>query len=130
MMKKERMKVLEMVEAGKISVEEATALLESLAEAASVCSESHYGDEMEERVHDFSRSVDTFARDFGERASETWKNCEPKLRSATKKVVEKTAHLMDEISKSLHESLKNMETNESGADTAAPPCDDDAPREN
>ena len=127
-MKKERLKVLEMVEEGKITVDEAAKLLENLA-LSSASPGQEAVDDMEERIHAFSRAVDAFAKDFGSRISETCKNCEPAFRNATKKVVEKTAVIMDDISKSLHESLNNMEANINDAQ-ATDNQSDDQPREN
>lgn len=120
-MKKERMKVLTMVEEGKISVEEATKLLEALSVPDGIFEPDY--DDMEDKVNAFSRAVDNFTRDIGDKIGETYKGMEPRLKKATRSVVEKTANIVDDIAKSLQESLKNLNDDDE-------PEEDDAPREN
>ena len=127
-MKKERLKVLDMVEKGTISVEEASKLLENLALGQQTYREHELVEDLEESASHFAKSVESFLKDVGGKVGEKYKDMEPKIRVATQKVVEKTAGLMDDLSKSLHESAKNMEANldkgEEGGDGQ------DTPREN
>lgn len=106
-MKDERLRVLQMVEDGKISVDEATKLLDALKASAD---EQYYaGPDFQDKMKDFSRNVESFAKEFGGKMEGKFKEMEPKIKKATKVVVEKTAGLVDEISKALNESLKNFE---------------------
>lgn len=133
-MKKERLKVLEMVESGKISVEEASKLLEALKSSTDLDWEPDY-DDAEEKLNQFSKNVDAFAKDFSDKFSSTFKEVEPKLRAATKTVIEKTVSIIDDISKSLNETAKNLDNKEeccSCGCSEEPSGDnaDDEPKEN
>ncbi len=124
-MKKERMKVLNMVEDGKISVEEATRLLEALSfgeEGFDSKDTYNYTESMEDKILAFSKSVDNFAKEFGGKIGSTYKGMEPKLKNATKAVVMKTASIADDISKSLNETLKNMDEGNEGCTCTEEDC--------
>ncbi len=108
-MKKERLKILNMVEEGKITVEEATKLLEALSCTSTFSDEYDFSYDMEEKINNFASCVDSFAKDISEKIESTYNSMEPKLKSTTKKVIEKTVNIVDEISKSLNESLRNLE---------------------
>jgi len=129
-MKKERIKVLEMVEEGKISVDEAAKLLESLKASGDAGWTPDYED-AEEKLNQFSKNVDQFAKDFSEKFGVVFKEVEPKLKSATKVVLEKTVSLLDDVSRSLNESARNMEAKaDCGCGCEGEECSDDKPREN
>jgi len=111
-MKDERMKVLQMLEDGKISVEDAQDLLAVLGKSE----KGHYSksieidtDKVNEKVNQFAASVDTFAKDFSGKAQDMYKDMEPKLKYGAKAVIEKTAALVDEVSKNLNENIRKME---------------------
>ena len=133
-MKKERLKVLDMVEKGTITVEEASRLLENLAVTGEASREHELVEDFEESASNFAHSVEVFLKDMGGKVGEKYKDMEPKIRVATKKVVEKTAVLMDDLSKSLHESAKNMESKleefTDKVEDAIVGENDDTPREN
>lgn len=108
-MKQERLKVLSMLEDGKITAEEAAKLLESLKRGGPMYVwEDDYSGEFEDRVNRFSRNVENFGKDFKCRMESAYKDMEPKLQNATRSVLEKTAAIIDDISSSLNESLRNM----------------------
>lgn len=119
-MKEERMKILKMVEDGKISVDDATKLLESLKETYPF--EMYEESEFNEKVKQFAKNAENFARDIGDKMGSFAKDMEPKVKKATGFVVGKTAAVVDEISKNLNEFLKNMNSGEK--------CCDDEPGEN
>ena len=127
-MKQERMKILELLDQGKITAAEAASLLEALK--AGDKQEEFWDDDtkrtVQEKVNQFSQNVESVSKDVGEKLESVFKEIEPKLRAATKVVVEKTAFIVDEISKSLNETLKNME--EKNANEG--PCCDEAKAEN
>ena len=110
-MKQERMKILELLDQGKISATEAANLLEALKASDS---QERLWDEstrksVQEKVNKFTQNVESVSKDVGDKLESAFKDMEPKLRSVTKVVVEKTASIVDEISKSLNETIKNLE---------------------
>jgi len=127
-MKEERMYILNLLGEGKVSADEAAKLLEAVGKK----SKREYFDEdfnAEEKLKNFSKSAQAFAKDFGGKVEVAFKDMEPKVRKATKVVMEKTASVVDEISKSLHESLNNYNAKCCG-DEDAEADDDDTPAEN
>lgn len=110
-MKHERMKVLEMLDEGKITAEEAAKLLEAMKSSGGSSHTFVFDDEaekdMDEKLGRFTQGVDNFTREFGGRIESLYKDIEPKVRKASQSVLEKTAAVFDEISKSLNESLEN-----------------------
>ncbi|MDR2648689.1 MAG: hypothetical protein LBB94_03085 [Clostridiales bacterium] len=112
-MKQERMKILELLDQGKITAAEAASLLEALK--TNDAQEPFWDEDAAKRVHEkvnkFSQNVEGLSKDVGDKLEAVFKEIEPKLRAATKVVVEKTAVIVDEISKSLSETLKNLEEN-------------------
>ncbi|GHU52127.1 hypothetical protein AGMMS49975_07320 [Clostridia bacterium] len=131
-MKKERLLILELLADGKISADEAARLLDSLKRDA----REWDCDDANEKIKDFSRSVEGFAKDFSAKLETSFKIAEPKLRKTTKIALEKTAQVIDNISKSLNESIRNFEAQEAARAEAEQKEDvfgekpDDAPREN
>ncbi len=115
-MKKERLKVLEMIESGKINVEEATKLLEALKGSSEYEWDPTDYDDAEEKLNQFSQSVDSFAKEFGDKVNSTFKEMEPKLRSAAKVVVEKTITVVDDLAKVLGDTAKNLDNKEAKSD--------------
>ena len=127
-MKQERMKILSMIEEGKISVDEATRLLEVLG-----TDNEAYGQDgdFQEKFQTFSRNVEDFAKDVGTKASAVYKEMEPKLKAATRVVVEETANVVDDLSRMIHESLDKMnkeENKDENKDECC--CEDDEPKSN
>lgn len=114
-MKDERMKILQMLEEGKISAENAEDLLIALAKTEhpnKYWQSPHIDIDREkfsEKFGQFAESMDAFAKDFSCKAHEVYKDVEPRLKTAAKTVIEKTAALADEISKNLNESIRKME---------------------
>jgi len=114
-MKDERMKILQMLDDGKIEAEEAESLLMALAKTD--CGHHRHWqpnididkEKFNEKFQQFAESMDSFAKDFSCKAHEVYKDVEPKLKSAAKTVIEKTASLADEIAKNLQESIRKME---------------------
>ena len=110
-MKQERMKILELLDQGKINAAEAASLLEALKgnDAHDRFWDEDTAKNIQEKVSKFSHNVEGLSKDVGDKLEAVFKEIEPKLRTATKVVVEKTAVIVDEISKSLSETLKNLE---------------------
>ncbi|MCL2398899.1 MAG: hypothetical protein FWC91_04025 [Defluviitaleaceae bacterium] len=109
-MKQERLKILGMLEEGKVSAEEAAMLLDKLNQAA----EAHHAflsddtaEHVEETLSKFAKNAETFAKEFCSKAASAYKDVEPKLKKASQAVLEKTAIVVDEIACSLHETIDN-----------------------
>lgn len=107
-MKQERLKVLGLLEEGKISADEASMLLDKLNQA-----DSHHfisedtAEQVEEKLQRFAKSAEGFAKEFSQKAAEKYKEVEPKLKKASQTVLEKTAAIVDEIAHSLHDTIEN-----------------------
>ncbi|MCL2856033.1 MAG: hypothetical protein FWE21_10560 [Defluviitaleaceae bacterium] len=116
-MQEERMKVLEMINEGKITVDEGTKLLQTLR-----CEDG--GQRFEEKFNKFTQDTKEFFKDMGCKINEMYKEVEPKVKSATQKVVAKTADIAENISQKLDEKAKNMEKHDGCC------CDDESPADN
>jgi len=133
-MKQERLKVLSMLEEGKISADEAATLLEKLNQA-----DHHYlisedtAEQVEEILHRFEKTAEGFAKEFSQKAAEAYKDVEPKLKKASQTVLEKTASIVDDIAQSLHETIENAKARAEQCEAAgdeSKPDDDDTPKPN
>ena len=115
--KEERLIILNTLREGKITVDEAITLLGVI--------DGCKGDgpfefvnsaDMEDKFEKFTHTLDCFAKDVSEKAKTTYKDFEPKLKSGTKTVLEKTVSVLGDISNSLNESLENMKRAEAEAE--------------
>ena len=131
-MRQERMKVLDLLDEGKITAEEAAKLLEAMKKPQLDDDMLVFDkDAAEEKVHNIAKHVDRFTKDFGGRVESAYKEIEPKIKKASQAVLERTAAIFDEIAKSLNESLENARKNAADAEKAAEDCCcDDKPIEN
>jgi len=122
-MQEERMIVLKMVDEGKITVDEATKLLEGLRGTG-----SDVGRQFEEKFKDFSADMKEFAKDVTCKINDMTKKAEPKVKEFAKNVVSKTAEVADNISQSLNEKVKSMD----GECCESEPCccDEEQPADN
>jgi ElaB/YqjD/DUF883 family membrane-anchored ribosome-binding protein len=107
-MKQERLKVLSLLEEGKISADEASLLLDKLNQADG----RHFisddtAEQVEEKLHRFAKTAEGFAKEFSQKAAEAYKDVEPKLKKASQAVLEKTASIVDDIAHSLHDTIEN-----------------------
>jgi len=101
-MKEERLMILEMVKEGTISADEAAKLLRTV------------GNESEEKILEdkfdaFYTNVDSFAKDLKRRAESAYYKAEPKIKVATKKTLEKTVDLMQDVSEKLKGTVNKLE---------------------
>jgi DNA-binding ferritin-like protein (Dps family) len=142
-MKQERMRILDLLESGKITADEAAKLLESIKRPNGQDSwfDGETAEHVGEKFQHFTKHVDKFTKDFGGRVELVYKDLEPKIKKVSQAVLEKTASVFDDISKSLNEALENAkkaadETDEDeccccGDDEPKDEtCGDDEPREN
>ena len=134
-MKQERLKVLNLLEEGKITADEASTLLDKLNQA-----DGHHfisedtAEQVEEKLHRFAKSAEHFAKEFGQKAASAYKDVEPKLKKASQTVLEKTAAIVDDIANTLHESIEKARAEKSCCGDEACCCgenkDDNTPTPN
>ncbi|MCL2420237.1 MAG: hypothetical protein FWD03_00090 [Defluviitaleaceae bacterium] len=127
-MKQERLKILGLLEEGKITADDAAMLLEKLGQ-----SDNHHffsddtAEQVEEKLHRFAKNAEHFAKEFCEKAGEAYKDVEPKLKKASQTVLEKTAAIVDDISHYLHDSIESAKAK---AEEACSEAADDTPKPN
>jgi len=128
-MRQERLKVLALLEEGKITADDAATLLGKLNEADG----QHFisddtAEYVEESLQRFAKNAECFAKEFSEKAHKAYKDVEPKLKKASQKALEKTAAVVDEIAQALHESIEKAQAEEKAC-CKENDCDD-APKPN
>ena len=128
----ERMRILDMLEAGTISSDDAVKLLEAVGPTRQPFIHPHAKANMDEKFHKFAKDVHVFAEDVCGKAQDTYKDVAPKVRKATQTALEKAADVLDNLAKKLNESLEKCDCNEPECDD--PKCDckksDDEPKPN
>ena len=117
----EKMRVLDLLEAGKITADEASKLLESLGKPRIFDKEKR--EQVEEKLHKFAGDVNRFAKEMGEKIHCMYKNMEPKVKKAGQSALEKAAAALDDLAHTIHDSMENDEP----ADTS---YNEEPPREN
>ena len=123
-MQNEKMRVLDLLEAGKITADEATRLLEALGVNKQFISKESR-ENMEEKFQQFAKDVNKFAKDVGGKMQDFYKEVEPKLKKASQHALEKAASALDNLACSINESLEKQECAEEGC--CETKKDDDAP---
>lgn len=103
----EKMRVLDLLESGKISAEEAAHLLEVLGSPKLVSKETR--ENVEEKVSQFANEVSKFAKDVGCKMQEYYKSVEPKLKKASQSALEKAAAALDGLAHNISDSLEKAE---------------------
>lgn len=107
-MKEERIKILQMVEDGKISVEEAGKLLEAMGADCGCFGDCFDNGEFDDGLKSFCSGVEDFVKDASAAAVDFAKAVEPKVFGAAKVVVEKTVDVVQAASKSLINCIDEM----------------------
>ena len=127
----EKMRVLELLENGKITADEAANLLEVLGKSTRIVSKETR-DNMEEKVQKFAHDVSKFAKECGCKAQVFYKEVEPKLKKASKTALEKAALALDSLANNISESIKKDECCSGAEDcSCGVTCEDDnAPKPN
>ena len=105
-LKEERLKILELLEQGKITSDDATRLLGALKVGSPAA-------DVEEVFGKLFKSLDGFAKGVTDKVSEIRKDVEPKVKEVTKKTIEKTVTVVDDLSKTLNDTIKSMDDEES-----------------
>jgi hypothetical protein len=111
----EKMRVLDLLEAGKITADEAAQLIGALGSSRLVGKETR--ENAEEKLRQFAKDCNKFAKECGCKVQEFYKDAKPKVKKAGKAALEKAADALDNLAASINESLEK-------------PDEDDAPKEN
>jgi hypothetical protein len=122
----EKMRVLDLLESGKINAHEAAQLLGVLGGPRFIKPETR--ENMEEKWQQFTKDCNKFAKDVGCKVQELYKKSEPTIKKASRAALEKTTEAVDKLACALHESLdKNVAAEEAAThDTTT----EDFPTEN
>ena len=119
----EKMRVLDLLEAGKINAEEAAQLLSVLNAPRFMNKETR--ENMEEKWNQFSKDCNKFAKDVSCKVQELYKKSEPTIKKASRAALEKTTEAVDKLACALHDSLDKAAAEEEETVTA-----DNTPIEN
>jgi len=116
----EKMRVLDMLDNGKITAAEASQLLESLGHSGDTRFREQR-EHVEERLHVFAQDVSKFAKDVGDKVHAFYKGVEPRIKKAGQSALEKAAAALDDLAHTIHESLERAQQEAE----AATCCDED-----
>jgi hypothetical protein len=115
-MQEERLMILKLLEEGKINVDEASRLLDTLNLNMGYKKLNHsnqnMGELLEDKVNKLAQSVNSLAKDLAQYASKTYKKVEPSLKKMTKSALNKTS----EITQSLSNKINPEENNNNNQD--------------
>ena len=120
----EKLKVLELLENGKITADEAARLLEVLGNSRIVSKETR--ENVEEKLHQFACSVNKYAKEAGCKIQELYKQAEPKLKKASQGALEKAASALDNLAHNISDSLEKSEC----CEDESCECNDNGPKPN
>ena len=101
----EKMRVLDLLDAGKINAHEAEALLEALGKSQSIL-RKETRDNVEEKLQRFAQDCGRFAKEVGSKVHVFYKGVEPKIKKATQTALEKAACVLEDVACSISESLE------------------------
>ena len=118
-MSNEKMRVLDLLEAGKIDAKEAAELIAALNAPKFINKETR--ENVEEKLQQFAKDCTNFAKDAGSKMHDFYKDIEPKVKKASQTALEKAAEALDSLAKTINESINKDDCGD---------CGDDTPKEN
>jgi len=104
----EKMRVLDLLESGKITADEAAKLLEALGAGPRFISKESR-ENVEEKMQQFAKDVNKFAKEVGTKMQEFYREVEPKVKKASQVALEKAACALDNLATSINDSLEKKE---------------------
>ena len=133
-MNNEKMRILDLLEAGKITASDAAMLLESLGRGHGFISKETR-ENVEDKLQRFAQDCSKLAKEVGEKVHGFYKGVEPKIKKASQTALEKVACTLEDLACSISESLEKSKCCDDEAcscntDTEGTCCSDDAPRHN
>jgi gas vesicle protein len=98
----EKMRVLDLLEAGKINATEAAELLRALKPPL-IKKETR--ENVDKKFRKFSKDCNKFAKDVGGKMQDLYKDVEPKIKKASKNALEKAADALDNLADSIDDPV-------------------------
>ncbi|MCL2571879.1 MAG: hypothetical protein FWE11_05705 [Defluviitaleaceae bacterium] len=133
-MNNEKMKVLEMLESGKINADEAAKLLEALKGGGQSFVNKETRDNVEEKLRNFAHDCGKLAKEVGGKVQVFYKGVEPKIKKASQTALEKAACVLEDLACAINDSLNKECCGDEDCcceeASQAECCGEEAPREN
>ena len=104
----EKMRVLDLLDSGKISADDAAKLLEALGASESFMS-NQTRDNVEEKLQRFAQDCGKLAKEAGDKLHDFYKGVEPKLKKASQTALEKAACVLEDLAHTISESLETVD---------------------
>lgn len=124
-----KMRVLDLVESGKITADEAAKLIQALGSGYPRFISKESKDNIEEKLQAFAKDVNKAAKDLSGKVQVFYKDVEPKIKKASQSALEKAAHALDNLAQSINESL-DREAGEECKCEGKEECDNNTPKPN
>jgi len=106
-MNNEKIRVLDMLDAGKITAEEAARLLDALKGQSFMAKETR--DNVEDKLRHFGQECSRLAREAGTKLQVLYKEVEPKVKKASQAALEKAACVLEDLACAINKSLEKTE---------------------
>jgi len=131
-MNNEKMRILDLLESGKITAADAAMLLESLGRSQRLVSRETR-ENVEDKLQRFAQDCGKLAKEVGEKVHVFYKGVEPKLKKASQTALEKAACVLEDLACTISESLEKAECCDDEnccCNTENTCCDEDGPHPN
>lgn len=122
-MSNEKMRVLDLLESGKITADEAANLLAALG-TSSRFMDKETREKVDEKLHNFANEVTRLCKNVGSKMHDFYKEVEPKVKRASQHALEKAACALENLAHNIDDSLSKNDVEAVHED------EDDMPREN
>ncbi|MCL2405783.1 MAG: hypothetical protein FWC92_09605 [Defluviitaleaceae bacterium] len=107
-MNNEKMRVLDLLEAGKITAADAAMLLDSLGKNQGFMSKETR-ENVEEKLQRFAQDCSKLAKEVGDKVHVFYKGVEPKIKKVSQTALEKVACTLEDLACSISESLEKAD---------------------
>ena len=104
----EKMRILDMLESGKITAADAAMLLESVGKTQRFVSQETR-ENVEDKLQRFAQDCGKLAKEVGDKMHDFYKGVEPKLKKASQSALEKAACVLEDLASNISESLETVE---------------------
>jgi len=112
--KNEKMRVLDLLESGKINANEAAQLLSVLNNPNKLITKESR-ENAEEKMRQFAKDCSQFAKECGHKMQDLYSDAKPKIKKASQTALEKAADALDNLAHSINESLDAPDEEEPAA---------------
>ena len=103
----EKMRVLDLLDSGKITADEAARLLEALGKNTGFISKETR-ENMEDKLQRFAKDCGKLAKEVGGKVQVLYKGVEPKLKKVGQSALEKAACALEDLACTISESLEKV----------------------